>query len=286
MKNNSKQLKQYSEMAIAILGSTQIANAGVVYTNVDPDSVWVANYLGQNIIDSCMFPIDFNNDNITDAEIKGSYWYSSYTSNIAFTLKLDNPKNKVVSQNTLVSKLNQNSSINSNLSWNKTYGQSAYLYNGFFGEFTTDIKGEWIKANKKFIAIKFENNGNYYFGWIRVTTSKSPWEIKIHDYAYNDVPNTPIIAGDTSSITTNIKNVNEKVLNVSAYSFGNKVCINFIQDFTDGNISIVNVMGQEIYKAKLTNKHNQIPINANAGEYFINIQTNEGSFNKKVFIGD
>jgi hypothetical protein len=53
---------------------------------------------------------------------------------------------------------------------------------------------------KPYLAVKFlDMNGQTHFGWIRISPFNSTFKILVEGYAYETTPNTPIVAGQTSS---------------------------------------------------------------------------------------
>ena len=77
--------------------------------------------------------------------------------------------------------------------------------NGTFVPTTTFIDfqyGNFINVTEKFIGLQVESEGDFFFGWIRVSTdftgiglsSPNP-SITIHDWAWQDTPNVSIGAG-------------------------------------------------------------------------------------------
>jgi hypothetical protein len=93
------------------------------------------------------------------------------------------------------SALNFGSSIDSNLIWNNG---SDTLWNNTRPTCTTgNISGNWTATTDLYLPVKIAISGNTYFGWIRMQRTSSTVLI-LKDYAYNTIPNQPILAGEVS----------------------------------------------------------------------------------------
>ncbi len=60
--------------------------------------------------------------------------------------------------------------------------------------------GEFPAQGNKFIGVQFKNAGGAgptHFGWIQVTVGVNSTSMTIIDWAWEDTPNTPILAGAT-----------------------------------------------------------------------------------------
>jgi hypothetical protein len=63
--------------------------------------------------------------------------------------------------------------------------QSSYCY-----------AGPWVETQNRFLGIKFSINGQTHYGWARLSVGRLP--ATLTGYAYETIPNKPIIAGRTS----------------------------------------------------------------------------------------
>jgi hypothetical protein len=67
--------------------------------------------------------------------------------------------------------------------------------------------GEWRNVNNRYLGIRFQVNGQFHYGWARLNVRSRlrnfPLSCNIFatltGYAYETVPNRPIIAGKTQS---------------------------------------------------------------------------------------
>lgn len=58
--------------------------------------------------------------------------------------------------------------------------------------------GSWPGVTNRFVGVKFVIKGKSHFGWVRLSVSRAPFIAHITGYAYETVPNKPIVAGKTS----------------------------------------------------------------------------------------
>ena len=71
-----------------------------------------------------------------------------------------------------------------------------------FGSNGTYYWGSWINVSNRYLGLAFNINGETHFGWARLTVNwNRRWTISadITGYAYETVPNKPIVAGDTGT---------------------------------------------------------------------------------------
>jgi len=67
------------------------------------------------------------------------------------------------------------------------------------GSFSTT--GQWINVKNRYLGFGFQINGKIHYGWarlnVKVTNQYPPFDAVVTGYAYETVPNRPIIAGKT-----------------------------------------------------------------------------------------
>jgi hypothetical protein len=61
------------------------------------------------------------------------------------------------------------------------------------------VKGHWVNVRNRYLGLKFQIKGKTHFGWARLTVNVQGKHItaKLTGYAYETIPNKPIIAGNT-----------------------------------------------------------------------------------------
>ena len=61
-------------------------------------------------------------------------------------------------------------------------------------------RGPWVHANERYLGLKFVINGEFHFGWARLDVNcdyPHPINARLTGYAYETIPNQPIVTGDT-----------------------------------------------------------------------------------------
>jgi hypothetical protein len=68
-----------------------------------------------------------------------------------------------------------------------------------YGKGYTSYVGPWQKATNKFLGVKFTIDGEIHYGWLRMTVNAGyRLRVGITGYAYETIPNRPILAGQVS----------------------------------------------------------------------------------------
>jgi len=65
---------------------------------------------------------------------------------------------------------------------------------GVFGE---SYEGAWVYVTNRYLGLQFMINGNTHYGWARLSVDMFRSEGAVTGYAYETIPNKPIIAGKT-----------------------------------------------------------------------------------------
>lgn len=189
------QIKLYVFTISAMMFSASV-NAQIVYTDVNPDSTSTGTY-----------NLDLNNDGTTDFVISHSTAPANCGGPAGGPPPIWNfirvsPKgtNQVVdSAGTDAKKMVLNANINSSiLSWNNSVDLlMARQANSQFCR----PGGQWRNAVDGYLGLKLISGGNTYYGWARLNTSGAS-SFTIKDYAYNTIPDQPILAGQISTTKT------------------------------------------------------------------------------------
>jgi hypothetical protein len=60
-------------------------------------------------------------------------------------------------------------------------------------------RGEWLNVKNRYVGLKLEIRGKAHFGWARLSVAIQPSQVTatLTGYAYETIPNKPIIAGKT-----------------------------------------------------------------------------------------
>lgn len=62
----------------------------------------------------------------------------------------------------------------------------------------------------KYTGLRLTKNGDFYYGWLRFDVGFMGFSIDLFDYAFEDLPNTLITAGQTVSIPTGVDQLEEE----------------------------------------------------------------------------
>jgi hypothetical protein len=71
------------------------------------------------------------------------------------------------------------------------YCMAQKISEGSFGSWAFGVKN-------RFLGFQFVIQGKKHFGWARLSISESPYVVELNGYAYETIPNKPIIAGKTN----------------------------------------------------------------------------------------
>lgn len=257
-----KQLsKKLSAVIIATMLFSASANAQIIYTDVNPDSTITC--LGVSCIKS--YNIDLNNDGISDYSISsirngnicqhGGAVYRSQVSVSAFNA------NAVVAVTSTTYPLAM--SFNNVISSGLSLSTSGFVFSKYWGNCGTGALNLWPNSVDCYLGLKLIVGTNTYYGWARMQVvfgSQPTFTIK--DYAYNSIPNQPILAGETSCTTPTVGLTQSGSLSFCA---GDSVTFTangtgYQYQWKKNNINIAGATSQTyvaktagIYKCKVTN---------------------------------
>jgi hypothetical protein len=195
-----------SAAGVGLVAVAQPAEAKVVYTAVNV-----------TLSHNSSYDIDLNNDGVTDFELAD--FFSQYARRVplgahdnTLTVAPSKQANRVV---VAASSLN-GVPYAAALSPRKSVGpgspfeaanSSLIMANSGGSAYSTVLRGPWFAHREAYLGVKFVINGLAHYGWVRVTVSGYLSEYTVVGYAYETVPNKPILTGQTSGpIKVNAKN--------------------------------------------------------------------------------
>ena len=79
--------------------------------------------------------------------------------------------------------------------WNDDQSK-AYLLNLMDNGINRIFGGEWLNKKDKYLGLKFIINGEYHYGWLRISHNLNEAKLAIKDFAYNKQANEFIRAGE------------------------------------------------------------------------------------------
>ncbi len=245
--------KFYAFIITALLFSAS-ANAQIVYTDVIPD----------NQIDSTniVYHLDLNNDAITDYNITyttltqtitcgGVFIRTSYIIEVA-PLDSNEVGRDVSGGNGFPSALLLNSPIADNLFTWLNGGSRGLAVKGWtcgglsMNQLQTYSACNFLNANSKYLALRLHVASQVYYGWVRLSVASGVINATIFDYAYNSLPNQPILAGQTT-VTGIIENSFASSINLFPNPANNHLTIDLGSRNKEVEVTITDIAGKTIY---------------------------------------
>ncbi len=207
--------------------SVSIANAQIIYTDVEPDLKFTQSTAGSNA-----YNLDLNKDSITDVILTANQTTTSGGGPRPRPTITRRVLAATASGSNLfmvkVSPLVPNGlALNARVDSTSEVWASATA--GLLRQ-SNSSTGKWVDTTDRFLAIRIYVAGNWHYGWVRlsvvVTTSNISFTVR--DYAYNSIPNQSILAGETSCIAPTL------TLNASgplSFCKGESVQLNAVTNF-------------------------------------------------------
>jgi hypothetical protein len=202
-------LRSYSLAAsaagVSLMALAYPANAEIVYTPA-----------GATLTRTGQFPIDFNHDGVVDFLVLNQSLYKTGTS-CSFcgqNLKLNGNGNvgaAVVGKRVDASALRAGAVVGPADPFLNAQDASVLIASAFNDNNSFfNIYGKFPNTENRFAGLKFEINGEIHYGWIRFLIVKAGFrgsvpyaEAVVKGYAYETIPNQPIIAGQTHDLAEN-----------------------------------------------------------------------------------
>lgn len=189
-----KKLSSYSALASLCMGLSKFSDAQTIYTDVNPD---VSGY-------DVEFELDLNNDGVVDFIIFSGIdsWYTgNYSRSINWfystSVSVRGYNNNGIGiaygiNRNLAKPFSKGDTIGSSLLFDRKNSNLLLGKNDNDGDKT----GLWPNQNEKFLGLKLHVGNNDYYGWARLVVFSGGKALVIKDYAYNLLPDKPIIAGE------------------------------------------------------------------------------------------
>jgi hypothetical protein len=199
-----RQLNMYalaaSAAGVSLLALAPPSEAEIVYTKAHV-------VLGAR--SDMYYPLDLNHDRIVDFFLDHRLTYAQSGNTMLFSSQV------FVPYYSLANKLNRvafNTSKNEALAFRAgdKIGPSAFFWlsgsmasaGGIVGKLPFRYLGEWGNDGKglknRYLGFRFAIKNKAHYGWARVSVSEYPFAATLTGYAYQTIPNKPIIAGKTA----------------------------------------------------------------------------------------
>jgi hypothetical protein len=153
-------------------------------------------------------PLDLNHDGVADFAFGNALYHSGsdlYLFCPAFrSSRCTVPGNEVWGQGAVVDRFASALPAGFKVRANKSHFQQLRnnfvsmenVYVGRYGS-TSQIDGQWLYAKNRYLGLRFMINGEVHYGWARLSVPAKGFQISpvLTGYAYETVPNKPIITG-------------------------------------------------------------------------------------------
>ncbi len=264
------------------------ANAQIVYTDVNPDTTISCSAIG--CIQS--YNLDLNNDATVDFTLYTSYQFVPCTLSTGGIMQ----RVYVSSQSgngidTLM--MNANDTIGSNLAFSAS--SENLRRKTFQGGQCNGSSGSWTSTSDHYLGLQITVGASTYYGWARLNVvvpgvyPTSTVYFRVKDYAYNSIPNQPILAGQPNT-TGIIEKSFASLITLYPNPATNQLTIDLSSNNKNVEVTIADITGKVIYKTTATdvqklevNSPNDIG-NFAAGIYVVKIQTADFIATKKLVI--
>ncbi|MBX7140685.1 MAG: T9SS type A sorting domain-containing protein [Chitinophagales bacterium] len=271
-----KRLAQYSAMVAPTMAIAGLANAQVVYTDVDPDFELTADPgTPQGTV------LDLNDDGVADFTLAV---FSSTSAggpggplNLAGAAPYSANGNGVMGYTSggfyYPSALDANTMIDDNAdfwSYFGFYGTLVWYYLGGAGTF-----GQWSNVEDKYMGVRFlDGSSNVHYGWIRMDVEDNSIQITLKDFAYEDTPDKGILAGSTISLGVNTVNLAN---NFGIFSYERNVFIQAPANLKGSmTVSITDMTGKTLLEQTYTDSNVKIPMKDFASGIYLVKATKDG----------
>ena len=271
--------KKLSAFIILVLMFSVRVHAQIIYTDINPDIK--DTILTNGVIDS----LDINNDGVFDLRFSGNRMYSggwgpapiSITFSVSLKVTPLNGSEIKTNSTGFPLKMDQNDSIDTSGNWNNAAGQILCSRSS-----SAVALGNWSGFTNAYLGVKIISGGQTHYCWVRmgvsVTMRGTSFITTIKDYAFNSIPNQPILAGDMGAEPSSIK---ENALASSILLFPNPASSHVTIDLGHYKqraiVTITDINGKIMYVTK-ESATQQIVVNTstlNEGIYLVRIQSDD-----------
>lgn len=168
--------------------------------------------------------------------------------------------------------VNKGFSINSSGNWREPADTLNYKGN----------VGHWINVKDKYLAFRIKNGSAWHYGWLRMDINTSPDTMILKDYAYNDIIDSSIIAGNTVTLIEYLEDRNS--IKIFPNPCKDKIHL-LLNSKTPINFSMSTIDGRIVIKKALNQKDNVIDLSLiGPGVYNAIISSPSHYFSKSIII--
>jgi hypothetical protein len=173
-----------SAAGVGMLALAQPAEGKIVYTKAHVS-------IGQ----FARFPLDLNHDGVPDFALVNSAWGTTFGGASSLAIFPYSKSNQVWGTQGVASALYAGVKVGPKGPFLQG-GAGMVACQGSIGG-NKPCFWPWNKASQRYLGLKFSIKGKTHFGWARLTMSCPPIVGSLTGYAYETIPNRPIITGKT-----------------------------------------------------------------------------------------
>jgi hypothetical protein len=169
-----------SAAGIGILALAQPAEAKIIYTPAH-------HVIGRN----ARYKVDLNHDKLGDLILVNTYGCNQDYC-VDGLSAIPSAGNVVLGKSTIAYALDLGAQVGPKQPF---VGELMALSSSSFGTF-----GQWTNVSNRYLGLKFNIKGKTHYGWLRLSVSllgQARVKATLTGYAYETIPNKPIIAGKT-----------------------------------------------------------------------------------------
>ena len=270
--------KGYTFIVTAMMFAVS-AHAQIVYTDVDPDLT-----ITQSDTGSVVQGVDINNDGIIDINMTAA-WAEGYSPQEGYyTIKRVDVGCSAGSQLLMyyffnVLELAKPVSItaiidSASQTWSDIPFGATLVVNAIGGN--NDPFGDWSDTTDRYLGIRMPEGGDWVYGWVRVSVAQDSISFTIRDYAYNSIPDQPILSGQTTT-TGIIEHSLDSSINLFPNPARDKLTIALPNTNEKVEVTITDISGKIIYYSRVTQTQ-KVEVNTQdfaAGVYVVQIQSSD-----------
>jgi len=183
-----------SAAGVGVLALTQAAEAKIVYTPVN-----ISIPLNGGLIQ-----IDLNKDGINDFALSNYSYQTHGLGELFLKVVEDQSSNEMVDANSkghvCAAALPRGAKVGPKSRFHQDPTKGLYMrFVGLAGSQSSGTRfGPWFGLNgQRYLGLKFVVNGKTHYGWARVKVMSGSVSTTLTGYAYETIPDKPIIAGKT-----------------------------------------------------------------------------------------
>lgn len=241
----------YSALSCALLFVGKFSEAQIVYTDVIEDDT---------LQDNENYLLDLNNDGLVDFKFSCNSFFNngSYNNSNGFDVDGDIYNQNQMEGNLFggfsprVYALIQNDTISSGKNWlanshlNLLYYKKWVDWHDGTSSGTVSI-GYWKNKVNRYAGLKLIEGADTLYGWVRLDVLNYKFVI-VKDYAYDTIPNEPILAGDTGGFPVSAPiAVLQREFTISPNPAMHFITLQ-LPACQQSHITIINTLGEEVLK--------------------------------------